>query len=246
MSNFDLSVIIPVFNGEGFLEETIKTLAKWQKDNFKSAEIIFVNDGSFDRTKGILLSATGLLLNFQVLNLERNRGKGCAIREGMKCSHGEYVVFTDADLPYGLTVLEEMLHRLRNDKKIGLLYGSRSHNDSTAKNNYGFLRKIGRIFFSVIIDFFVLPDVPDSQCGIKMFSRELVQIIVKQSIVDRFAFDIELFVLARLNHISSEDFPVVLNHRRESSVRLVKDTILMLGDILKIKLRIIRGQYVRN
>jgi dolichyl-phosphate beta-glucosyltransferase len=98
----------------------------------------------------------------------------------------------------------------------------------------------------VVVRWLVIADVRDTQCGIKLLSRSFADLVLACSTVDRFAFDIELFVIALENKMSIQDFPVVLNHRKESSVRIITDTILMLIDIVKIRLKIWQGVYVRH
>ena len=138
-----------------------------------------------------------------------------------------------------------MLERMRREG-AEFLYGSRSNCQSSFNTNYGFVRKIGRMFFSNVVRWLMFFRVPDTQCGLKMMKKEFSDLVVKKSIINRFAFDIELFVIAISNHLSMRDFPVVLKHHKESSVRLFKDTILMFMDIMRIRIKILRGFYVRD
>jgi dolichyl-phosphate beta-glucosyltransferase len=115
---------------------------------------------------------------------------------------------------------------------------------SREKRGYGFLRRLGRSFFSRVIRFLVVPNVLDTQCGIKMLRSELAKQVVAKGVINRFAADIELFIIARANHWRYEDFPVELNHRKESSVRLIRDTLIMFKDVLRIKWNFWRDKYV--
>lgn len=237
-----LSLIIPIRNGQDFFEDTLKRLYALHGERNEQIEICIINDGSTDNTKKIL---EGIPPSFgiKVIAIEKNHGKGAAIRAGLEVATGEYLAFTDADLPYGLTIIDIMMNRMRAEPKLDLLYGSRAHHDSTVRRGYGFLRRIGRAFFSVIVRLLMPTNVADTQCGIKMFSHSLAVAVGSMSRVDRFAFDIEVFVIAATNNFLTESFPVELAHRRESSVRVVADTIYMLRDIFAIRARLMRGFY---
>lgn len=246
MEDIKLSIIIPVFNGSSFLEEKLKTVSKWAEGKMGSIEIIFINDGSTDATPSILNRFRQSMCYVRVFSLLKNRGKGFALCEGIKLAQGEYIGFTDADLPYGFIVFEHIFELMERKRKVDLVFGSRSHQRSKEKNGYGFLRKCGRLFFSVVIRLLVVPDVKDTQCGVKMFRREFAMMVLRVATVERFAFDIELFAIALQNHRLYEGVPVELTHRKESSVHFIKDTLSMLCDILKIRIRMWQNYYVWN
>lgn len=236
-----LSLIIPVFNAGNFLADTVRRIGEWAKVAPYSVEVIFINDGSADNSAAILQHAAEC--GFVVVNSARNKGKGFAVREGLKIARGEFVTYTDADLPYGLDVLGAMVKALGAEPGLALLYGSRSHAASVYKSGYSMVRRLGRAFFSVAIRLLAVRDVPDTQSGLKMMRRNLAQFAARKLIVNRFAFDVELFVLAKANGLRYKDFPVVLDQPKESSVHLVKDTLWMLWDVVGIRTRAIRGFY---
>lgn len=232
----ELTIIIPVFNAAAFLEESLRRIRQWTEGRGGDVELIVVDDGSVDNTLAVARNFKGLA-NYRVIGLKGNMGKGFALREAMKQARGEYIGFTDADLPYGLEAFDQMLQLMKTSPNLYFLYGSRSHVLSRSKKGYGAVRSIGRFFFSNLIRLIAVPGVSDTQCGIKMFRKKLVEAVIKKSVIDRFAIDIELFAIAKANNFAYQDFPVELTHRKESSVRLVKDTILMLADALRIKIR---------
>ncbi len=238
--NIELSVIIPAYNAGAFIEDTLRRLAALLGE---SRELIVVDDGSGDDTFDVMRRFEGRIPNYSCIRLPRNRGKGFALREGMKRARGTYVAFTDADLPYGLSIFDEMLAVMKKDSALFLLYGSRSHQNSKEEKGYGTLRRFGRNFFSNVIRYLAVPDVPDTQCGIKMLTRELAECASVSAIINRFAFDIELFMIAKAHGWQYRAFPVTLTHRKESSVRLVRDTLVMLLDLLRIISRYERGNY---
>ena len=117
-----LSIIIPVFNEEKTIEETInrvfnQTLNNWQK------EIIVVDDGSTDRTRKILNSLK-IKFSFVLMCHEKNSGKGAAIKTALNKVSGEYVIIQDADLEYSPTDWPQLLKNL-DDPKVQIIFGSR-------------------------------------------------------------------------------------------------------------------------
>ncbi len=241
----ELSIIIPIFNGAAFIDQSLGRIFDWVKQASVAVEVVVVNDGSTDATREHLLVWQEQAL-CRVINFEANQGKGAAIREGLRASTGDAVIFTDADLPYGVAIFGELLAASKADPIVSCFYGSRTNPKSFAEHGYGLLRQFGRSFFSTVVRQAVVGGIKDTQCGIKFLTRPLVELVLKYSTIDRFAFDIELFVIARQNKLALRDFPVVLNHRKESSVRIVTDTFLMLVDILKIRLKIWQNFYVRH
>lgn len=237
----ELSVIVAMYNAAPFLKETLARLEPFLARH-RNWELIAVDDGSFDGTTEILGELVRRFAEARVLRFAENQGKGAALRAGMRAAKGEFVAFTDVDLPYGLEILEEMHAHLASHPEIYLLYGSRHHKSSRERSGYNFFRRAGRLFFSIVIRF-LLPHVSDSQCGIKLFRRELAQRCAKLGRINRFAGDIEFFMIGKAAGMQSADFPVELNHRKESSVRLVQDTILMLVDTLRIWVYYWRGLY---
>lgn len=243
--NPDLTIIIPVFNGARFLEKTLRRLTDWIKVNKNKIELIVVNDGSSDNTADILRDFKQLPSeSYSVMNLPKNKGKGFALREGFKKAEGECIGFTDVELPYGLEVFDRMLETMKNNKNLSFLYGSRSHILSKWEKDYGFIRGIGRKFFSGVIRLLLLPGIADTQCGIKMFKKNFGDIFVKKSVINRFAIDAEMFVIAYENSLVIQDFPVEFVYTKGSTVHLLRDTFLMLKDILCVKIRRFLGFYL--
>lgn len=243
MSEIELTTILPVFNSSAILEETMEKLRTWIFACGYETELLVVNDGSKDATSEILKSFNGKIKNYQIIDLPENRGKGFAVKEGMKRARGECVVFTDADLSYGVDIFGEMYKFMKTRPDIYFLYGSRAHDLSKGYEGYSKMRMLSSLLFSGIVRLLVLPGIYDTQCGIKMFRNEFAKIAAEKLTIGHFAFDIELFIIAREKKLALSDFPVTLNHSEESSVRLVKDAIHMFWDVLKIKLNVTRGKY---
>ncbi len=242
MSTTRLTLIFPVFNAAPFLRDSLAPLAEWLRAR-PEVDCIFVNDGSTDDSMTILEDMKKEFPRpYRIIDQGSNKGKGAAVRAGMQLATGDLVAFTDIDLPYGLPIFDGMRMMMDKNPSLAFLYGSRSHADSRFAQ-YGAVRRIGREFFSRVIRMLAAPDTSDTQCGIKMFRKDFADVVAHRSVIDRFAFDIELFAIARVNDFSRKDLPVELVRHKESSVRIGKDTVMMLRDIARIRERLRRGEY---
>jgi len=225
------------------LRQSLEKLRVWISARTYSVELIVVNDCSSDSSLEILEQFRDKLDYYKIISLPQNRGKGFAVRAGMKSAKGACVVFTDTDLSYGAEIFDEMYKFMKANQKISLLYGSRAHPQSQGYSGYTKTRRLSSLLFSNLVRFAVLPDVKDTQCGVKMFRKNFSELASEKLTVDRFAFDIELFVIARAHGLTYQDFPVALKHREETSVRLIRDAIAMFKDIFRIKINARLGRY---
>jgi glycosyltransferase involved in cell wall biosynthesis len=124
MNPIALSIIIPVFNGVTFLNQSLERLLVWTQSATMSVEVVVVNDGSTDMTASLLETWKGKFSCYEVVSLPTNRGKGAAIREGLRTARGGAIIFTDADLPYGVNIFGELYTKCINQPGISYLYGS--------------------------------------------------------------------------------------------------------------------------
>ncbi len=238
-----LSIIIPVYNGAAFIVDSLDRLTSHIATLPYACELIIVDDGSPDATAEIVQMYRAAHPHIIFLRQEVNQGKGVALKVGMKRATGTYVVFTDADLPYGVEILSTMKERMVQNDRLDMVYGSRGHVASSAKRKYGWVRRVGRVFFSFTARWLVVAGVKDTQCGLKVLRQSAIKQILAVSHVNRFAFDIELFAIARANDWIIQDTPVELTHRKESSVHIVRDTFRMLRDMIQIRRRLQAGIY---
>ena len=116
-----LSIIIPVYNEENTICNILEKISKSKIENF-DFEIIIINDGSTDNSYKIIQDNKNLF--HQLINLEKNNGKGFAIRRGLECATGDYIILQDADLEYDPSEYSKLLNPIINNK-FDVVYGSR-------------------------------------------------------------------------------------------------------------------------
>ena len=227
-----MTVCIPMYNESGIICDTARTLSDYMRGHFENYELIFVDDGSADRSAA-LVEALGLPC-VRVLSYRPNRGKGCAVRTGMLASDGDVSMFIDADLAYGVDVIAEAAALLEANPDKDVLIGSRPLHPE-GYSGYTPLRKLAsRTYIKVLSTVGGLKQ-SDAQCGCKAFRGEAAREIFSRAQTDNFAFDFEAILLARKLGYSIIEMPVKIVNHRESKVNVLRDTFRMLAQIAKIK-----------
>jgi len=233
MKSVFISIIIPGFNEEKRIHKTLYTLFDFCVHQFSHFEILFVDDGSTDQTSNIVKSLSSKLCQIQYLGYSKNLGKGNAIRLGLKHAKGKYIFFTDADLPYDphfFSLAIETFEKTACD----LISGNRHLKESRDDTGLTLTRIWASRIFSMLVHKLLGIEITDTQCGIKGFSRSCAKQIIQFSHINGYAFDVEIFIIARHWQWHVELLPVVLVNNQLSKIRLGFDPFYILRDILKI------------
>ncbi|MHB0871656.1 MAG: dolichyl-phosphate beta-glucosyltransferase [Chloroflexota bacterium] len=241
-----LSVVIPAYNEEKVIGTTIAKVALYLESRGEN-ELIVVDDGSRDSTLEVV---KGLMREYRCLRLvqcDRNGGKGRAVKEGVLHSHGDYVLYTDADLVYPIDGSEPFTAALRQGADVAI--GCRSHPDTLFALNprhfsYIYQRYlVGRAYIRIANALLRL-GVKDTQCGFKLFRGAVARDIFSRTRTYDFAFDVEVIHIARLLGYRIVEMPVYFLYLGEqSSVELARDSIRMLKDLLEIRSKGRKGVY---
>lgn len=230
-----ISLVVPMYNESSIIADTAKTLHKYMCENYGTDfEIIFANDGSRDNCAQIVEELN--LPCVRVVGYDKNQGKGCAVRHGVLASSGEIVLFTDADLAYGLDVIKEGADVLENGKH-DLLVASRAKHPE-GYEGYTTIRKLASKTYLKVLNLFGGIKVSDAQCGFKGFKGDIGRKIFSCCETNNFAFDLELILIAQRMGLRIYELPAKIINHRESKVNLVKDATRMVKEIFKIKKRI--------
>ena len=238
-----LSLIVPAYNEGRRIGDSLRAMSAYLGAAGYPYEIIVVDDGSTDNTAAILAEATAYDPHLRTLAYAANRGKGYAVRTGMLDAQGEYHIFIDADLSIPITIVADMLATLRGGHDIAI--ASRWHPGSSQAVPPPLVRRVMGSVFRWCVHRLVISDVRDTQCGCKAYRAEASRRLFALSQIDRFSFDAEVIFLAgRLGYRIAE-VPFALRHIPGSSVRPVRDSLLMLRDLLRIRLNALRGGYGR-
>jgi len=227
----EISLVIPCYNEERIIKKTYKRIVDYFKNNRRYRyEIIFVDDGSIDNTPFFLFSLL-TKKNVKVVSYKKNKGKGYAVRCGLKKAKFKNILVLDADLSVDVSELicSDALFNLNGKTKL-LIVGQR---------NQIVKQPIHRIFagfcFRLLVSVLFSLELKDTQCPYKLFKNwdsshfGLLKI-------DGFCYDVEVIMLARKLGIPIATQSVAYYNRRESKVTL-KKTLKMFFELLKIKKR---------
>ncbi len=230
------SVVIPMFREARRVERAIEELGD---SLFRSPghEVIFVDDGSDDRTADVAEACLRhQTLDAVVIRLGSNRGKGAAVRAGMLAARGDTIGFLDADLSAGIRDLDQCFKHVEAGH-ADIVIGSRVHDESRITVHQPFLREFGGKAFNVLIRRLGLTTFCDTQCGLKVFSREAALLLFSSLEIRGFAFDVELLLRARLGGMTILELPIEWAHVEESHVKFFRHSTNMFLDVLNLGLR---------
>ena len=229
-----VTIVLPAYNAAGIVGGSVARLRdELHSDSPDLLEIIVVDDGSND---GIAEEAREAGAD-SVIEFERNKGKGAAVRAGVLAASGEIVVFTDVDLSYGPEVIQEAVTAVREGAAVCV--GQRKVDTGTA------IRKAGSRLIKWCTRRLLSEDY-DTQCGIKAFEGKLAKQIFSVVGMNRFAFDIEIFFVIKSWGVRFETLDVVAEQREASTVRAMRDGFATLRDSMRIARRARRGAYERK
>ena len=190
----NLSVVVPVFNEAKNILQNLDLLISEVEPYFLNFEILVVNDGSTDATSQVLRSYSHPKV--RIIDIPQNRGKGHAVREGFRQASGEYIFFIDGGMelhPRDIRVFLVLMALYNAD----VVVGSKRHPQS--KVDYPALRRFLSLIYQKLVKRLFGLDVTDTQVGIKLFRREVIQAILPNLKIDRYGFDLEILALAKRN-----------------------------------------------
>ncbi len=236
-----LSVIIPSYNEGKRLLKTLKSIAKYLRTQTYTWEILVVSDGSKDNTAEVANSLKPEIENLRVIDNKENHGKGYVVKQGMLEAKGAYRVFTDADNSTAISHVELMWPEF--EKGNDIVIGSRDIKGAKLAVPQPWIRRrVGDIFNLMVQVLCGLWGIWDTQCGFKGMTEKATQEIFPKCLVERFAFDPEILVIAKKAGYKIKEVPVTWVNDEASTVGF-KSTIKMAKDLLKIRGNMIKGLY---
>tara|TARA_B100000965_G_C19540006_1_gene735111 strand:- start:565 stop:1245 length:681 start_codon:yes stop_codon:yes gene_type:complete len=221
-----LSIIIPCFNEEKIIKNSIQRILDWSKNKNFYIEVLIVNNNSTDRT----LEELNNFKNIENLLIieESKKGKGFAVKKGLTESQFNNILILDADLSTDINLFEQ---KWLDENEIFLI-GSRplgNEFDTPIKRKIAgkILNFILRKIFN--IEFF------DTQCGFKFLKTHNLEILINEISIGGFLYDVDLILSCIKNKIKVKEHPVEYFFNSDSSVSLFKDSLIMLKDVLILR-----------
>jgi len=229
-----LSVVIPAYNEANRLPQFLSEVVPAFASHLCESEIILIDDGSTDNTVEVAESFRELLPSLTIVKLEKNSGKGAAVKKGLEMANGEISVMIDADGAYDPREILIQSQKLHADDSIDILIGCRvlaAQNEVKRSLWRSLLSKSFNSLVRLILD---LPYL-ETQAGFKIFRSEKVKPLLEKLKLDRFGFDAELLYLAHLRGLKIVEFPVGCRDTGPSKVRLIFDSLDLIRSLFQIR-----------
>jgi len=233
-ANRELSIVIPAYNEAKRIGSTLEKVLDYFRGQNASFEIIVVDDGSKDKTDGIVRGFSKNYPEVKILRHRTNLGKGAAVKTGVFEAKGDYILFSDADLSTPIEEIEKLLLELK-EKRYDIAIGSRGVPGSKIVVSQPWYRQWVGKFFPLLVHFLIFKDIRDTQCGFKLFKEDVARELFSSQKIRGFSFDVEIIYLAKRRGCRVKEVPVVWCNSRESRVRILRDSFLMLKDLLRIR-----------
>ena len=237
--------MIPAYNEEQRLPSTLETILAYLRrpdSGFAPWELIVVNDGSKDGTAALVKRLAESEPNLRLVENPGNKGKGYSVRNGMLQARHEWVLFSDADLSAPIDELPKLFAAAARDQ-ADVAIGSRALDRSLIGTHQSPFREFGGRFFNLMVQLGTGLRLWDTQCGFKLFRREAAQAVFQRLQLQRFGFDVEALFIARRLGFRIVEEPVRWNHVDGTKVSMLRDSIDMFGDIVRVRMNSWKGLY---
>ncbi len=234
-----LSIIIPAFNEESRLPETLDRVGSFLGHQVYSSEVWIIDNNSTDGTPEIIQDYSARYSNLKGL-FEEEQGKGAAVKRGMLHAQGEFLFMCDADLSMPIEEVNNFIPPQQEGVDIAI--ASREVPGAIRYNEPQF-RHLGGRLLNYLIQLLALPGLNDTQCGFKCFSAPAAKDLFQHQTLAGWSFDIELLYIARRRGYTIEEIPIPWTYHQESKVNAFRDAFKILLDIRKIHQNSKQGVY---
>ena len=230
-----LSVIIPAYNEEKIISNTIDEVYSFLKENNLNSEIIIGDDGSSDRTVLIVKKKIKQYKNIKLVEGKINKGKGAILRKCFSVAKGDIQLFIDSDLTIDINLIPIAIKYIEDGYDISIA----SKYLPNSNISYPLSRKIFSKGFAFITRILLNTKIRDHQCGLKCFRKEAIKKIMPHLKINGFLIDTEMLVIAQNKNFRIKEFPATVKpeYSRGSKVKIFKDSLIMGKGILRLRKR---------
>lgn len=239
MENPYLSVVIPAYNEEKRIGQTLLEIDRYLSKQDYSYEILVVNDGSKDKTGAIVNKFTGLIKNLRLIDNQENHGKGWVTRQGMLEAKGQYRIYVDADNAISMDQIESFWPHLQDNQ---IIIGSIEVKGAKIEEGAAFYRRLLGKLAKYLIRAMTIWQIHDSQRAFKLFPAAAAEKIFSRQTLERWGFDFEILVITKKLGYQIKELPVTWINPSGSKVSL-KSYWRTFKELLRVKWNLIRGIY---
>jgi glycosyltransferase involved in cell wall biosynthesis len=202
---------MPAYNEGPRIFDNIVETVRTMEGICQSCELIVVDDGSKDNTHKEAQRAAARYANVKAVRYTNNGGKGNALKYGFRHVTGDLVVFLDADLDLHPQQIKTFLDCMQKNK-ADVVIGSKRH--KLSQIDYPGQRRMLSMGYSLLIKILFNLSVKDTQTGLKLFKRQVLEEVFPKVLVKRYAFDLEVLVNVQHRGYKIVEAPIILNFQR--------------------------------
>jgi dolichyl-phosphate beta-glucosyltransferase len=239
----ELSIVIPAYNEAERVGPSLGKIAAHVAHRGPAVEVLLVDDGSTDGTEAAARAAAGKLgLGINVLRYVPNRGKGHAVRAGMRAARGRAVLFTDTDLSVPISHLDRFEARLAGGDADIVIGSRRAPGAQIVRHQPAARERLGTAFRD-LARLLLVPGISDFTCGFKIFRRDAAQAVFGLQRLSGWGFDVEILLIAHRLGLRVVEEPVEWADDTRTRVRLGRDILRSAFDLVRIRWNDLRGHY---
>ena len=235
MPNPYLSIIIPAYNEEQRLPDTLEQVLTFLLSQSYQSEILVIENASQDQTIQVARQFAAQHhtdeLPIQIIQ-EPLQGKGAAVKRGVFAARGEYRFMCDADLSMPVTEINRFFPPVVEQFDISI--ASREAPGAVRYNEPTYRHLVGRVF-NTLIRLLALPGLNDTQCGFKCFKDSIAEELFSEMTISGWSFDVEILYLAQQRNYRILEIPIPWYYNPDSHISVAKDSMQMALDIFKIR-----------
>lgn len=241
-----LSIIVPARNEEKRLPPALSKIASYLREQSFTGEIIVVENGSSDDTAQVvqrfIAEEVGLDDPFEARLMQSAPGKGAAVKMGMLAAKGDFRVISDTDLAVPIEEVDKFLPPALPSQDYAIAIASREVPEAVRYDEPAYRHIMGRVF-NMLVRWLAVPDIHDTQCGFKSFSREAALQVFPLQTIEGWGFDVEILYIAQHHGLPIVEIPVNWYYGSDSRIRPVQDTVNMFRELLLIRANGRKGLY---
>jgi dolichyl-phosphate beta-glucosyltransferase len=232
----DISIVIPVWNEADKIVAEVEAAIQFFEFGKLNGEVIVSDDGSSDHTPELVASVAER--KGYPVRIIRNHhlGKGNAVREGMMAAGGNIILFIDSGNCISYRDVKKGLELLRVEL-CDIAHASRFLPESRIVIPKGRIRRIVSYLFRKFIHFYLNlpPHLTDTQCGLKIYRKEIAHRLYGRSYTQGFMFDIEIIQQANRENFRIREFPVTWRSDPDSRLSLIRSLPGIIRELVMLK-----------
>ena len=224
-----ISLIIPAYNEVKRIESTLSDYYNAFTDEFDDFEMIVEMDGCTDNTAEIVAEFSKNKDNIAILKYPERIGKGGGLKMAFRVATGDIIGFTDADNSTKAKSFIELIRALEGaDIVVGQRYGR--------SNNIPLVRRVFSRGFNILVRFLFRLGIRDTQCGAKVFRKEVLRDVQSHLVIDDFVFDVNFLYSAKKLGFKIKEVGIEWEYSEGSKIKLFSVTKKMFISLLRLRL----------